>query len=989
MKTLLVLLGLSLHTAAFAQEYLGAAKAVERIATESAQAKAGDEKKNDPVTQWRARVGEFMKATPTLAPKDAAAQWLALVDAGRALPADGNRRSFDGESNTPSATFALTALPPPAAWDALDEAVAARPLEADSATLNLTLRMLTSALRGDHAMLAKTVADLKKAAVKSRGDRFSEYEFRGLDEWIAALKDDPKTVVARFEEEFAKFEQGESSGTLEIPDLVTLLGTARAETSIQRALMLPGAMIDVETGDSTRALAVKLTTKLAARLKKPQWRLIHGISTADLTLYEALAKKFPRKDGEDDDGRDDAESYYLIGLIEAKRSGEAVKLAIARAERAGEDADIGDGIGTAIRAGSVQGVRVFLRELLAKNPALPFWDDFISVSARIGEPANALAFLRETAARADLPAQARDYVGGHLWTALLAADEIDEGVKLLRELLEERIAELITDPMAAKKRSRRSSNDDPGSLAIRLCRIGRLLEKPDLIEAGLKAARMVIAESASAGETSGIDTTTADLLFDLERGAEAEALLVDAVIVRKKNSKDRENESPIHLRALANLYHRASRTDDVLALLTESPDWNAPDLAGIANDSFDGTLLAHITATALAAVGRKDEARNVVLHLLERKPGFDPAYELLLQLKGDDLIAQLDRLFARDRFEERPLIWKAKLQLEAGQLDEAEKTVRAAIAIDPSDGEQGKGTRMRAYAVLGDILEKKGDAAQAKIMRGAVEAIRLSENGDDWWQAGLLTRAVKKYEEALGHFADAYCIQSRLALRYADLGNFAKAEEHYRRAFELMPESFGRVESHCFGCEHAFNGERAQGIAEKVFTQLAEKTPGKAQVFYLLGYLRQEQDRYVEAAESFRKAVTRDPDYLNAWKKLAGLEDSITIPHAEREATALNILRLDPLRRHETRDSVMSAVADFRVLWKVLEDAAKLMPAQVTELFPLPASKAEDERRQKAAAESGQRTGSSRMAREAAAPRTPGAMLLQHGFIQKIAQLLR
>ena len=35
--------------------------------------------------------------------------------------------------------------------------------------------------------------------------------------------------------------------------------------------------------------------------------------------------------------------------------------------------------------------------------------------------------------------------------------------------------------------------------------------------------------------------------------------------------------------------------------------------------------------------------------------------------------------------------------------------------------------------------------------------------------------------KALGHFADAYCIQSRLALRYADLGNFTKAEEHYRR----------------------------------------------------------------------------------------------------------------------------------------------------------------------------------------------------------------
>ena len=52
-------------------------------------------------------------------------------------------------------------------------------------------------------------------------------------------------------------------------------------------------------------------------------------------------------------------------------------------------------------------------------------------------------------------------------------------------------------------------------------------------------------------------------------------------------------------------------------------------------------------------------------------------------------------------------------------------------------------------------------------------------------------------------FADAYCIQSRLALRYSELGDYVKAEQHYQRAFELMPDSFGRIESHCFGCEGA------------------------------------------------------------------------------------------------------------------------------------------------------------------------------------------
>ena len=83
-----------------------------------------------------------------------------------------------------------------------------------------------------------------------------------------------------------------------------------------------------------------------------------------------------------------------------------------------------------------------------------------------------------------------------------------------------------------------------------------------------------------------------------------------------------------------------------------------------------------------------------------------------------------------------------------------------------------------------------------------------------------------------------------------------------------MPESFGRVESHCFGCEGVFHGELAQNIAEKVFGELAAKTPDKPQVHYLLGYLREEQGRYQEALPELQKAVKLDPDYLNAWKHL-------------------------------------------------------------------------------------------------------------------------
>ncbi len=170
---------------------------------------------------------------------------------------------------------------------------------------------------------------------------------------------------------------------------------------------------------------------------------------------------------------------------------------------------------------------------------------------------------------------------------------------------------------------------------------------------------------------------------------------------------------------------------------------------------------------------------------------------------------------------------------------------------------------------------------------------------------------MRRYEAALADFADAYCIQARLALRYSEQGDDARAEEHYLRAFELMPDSFGRVESHCFGCEGAFTGTRAQNAAERVFTRLAATPPVKPQVHYLLGYLREAQGRTAEAAAAYQLAVKADPDYLNAWRKLEGLGERGAIPLADLEEATFSLLRLD----RTGRPNRAASVRNLRRLW--------------------------------------------------------------------------
>jgi tetratricopeptide (TPR) repeat protein len=254
-----------------------------------------------------------------------------------------------------------------------------------------------------------------------------------------------------------------------------------------------------------------------------------------------------------------------------------------------------------------------------------------------------------------------------------------------------------------------------------------------------------------------------------------------------------------------------------------------------------------------------------------------------------------------------------------GRLDEAESVARRAIAVDPSDGEEGVNDRMRAYAVLASVLEAKDASATAGVFRRAVAAIRISERSDELYRLGLYDRAFAGYQSALEQFADAYCIQSRLAVRLYDQGRKREALEHYRRAYELMPSSFGRVESHCFGCESVFQGLEQQQLAESVFGGLVAKDPANPQAQYMLAYLQKERGRLGAALKGFREAVRLDNEYLNAWKHLHDLGSHVYMAPRERDSARLRLLELDPRQQHVKYQ--LDGVGDLAALWRAVAAA--------------------------------------------------------------------
>ena len=843
----------------------------------------------------------------------------------------------------------LGVLPPVAAWAELAAEIRRRPLDAAAPAMSeLALRALAARLIGDTAEEVRLREPLTAALATSEAKEAARELIRAL----ASGEAESGALVRGFTQQLELREKGmnpEMAYSFEVPDLVSAVGKEGARPLLRRAVVLPVANLNAE-GRETAALLREVALEAIAELKVPRWALAAAPGSG--ALFEALEKRFPVVDATGMPALDaepsrrsreyeQARSNHLTDLIAAGRTAEAANLVLAlSASRSADGASLDLDVDSLTLGEHVAEAADFLRGLLTQNPALPLWEAYVKTAAFAGHSAEALALLRSTVADEKIGPAVRARIIPHLAAAFLADDQVEPGVAELRKILANPL------PLKSAQAEFRGAVEQQVRATVTLMQLGQSLARPALVDEALAARERW--SRLTAGTTDYTAVIFAQALRKTGRSAEAEKMIELAArdnLVGNGPGGGSDYMQTTFLTELAGVYHAAGRPAEVLALLERAPQWGAGDLAEL-GDGSSGELQFY-AAHALAETGRMAEAKSVLNLVLDRQGGYDPAYALLLRIGGADAGARLDALVARDRFEERPLIWKAEWLRRAGRMEEAEQTVRAAIAVDPSDGEQPKGDRMRAYAVLAEVRAARGDVEQSKFLRGVVQAIRESETADSWREAGLLQRAIAGYRRALGAFADAYCIQSRLAVQLNDLGKFDEAEEHYRRAYELMPDSFGRVESHCFGCERAFGPARAQGVAERVFAALVEKTPDRPQVHYLLGYLRMEQGRPAAALVHFRRAVELDADYLNAWKKIAALSREMRLPAADRDAAVLTILRLDPFRRHASAG--LEDLNDLRGLFGQIAALRAAFPEEPTQVFPLRASRERIEQQKRTA----------------------------------------
>lgn len=683
-----------------------------------------------------------------------------------------------------------------------------------------------------------------------------------------------------------------------LPDLVSALGPEKSEIILRKIFETTSRPLDSFNGEQTKKLAKSILLSDLDKAKSPQWSLAERPEDTDLVLR--LVNKFgvgSLKEG----SRGSAEEIYAAALLDSGKIDEAASFL--------SKGELSAGYFVLFYPRPEQARPLFERmsALLEKHPFTGVWQAYFALARNAGAEAEALKRAEQVLSSPDLGPKTKRTLLSERAKVAEAAGDVDTAVKSLIEASATEIEDSGGDTVL-------------GMLLSLAAATGR----KDVTDASIQA-------NAVGYERSYQNESISSLLLSQGRLADAQRLVLQTATQSGRFRQGGPTEDTAV--QLAEIYYLANRPKDVVELLDLFPSWEADDLLqvltlrrrGYARASFWGRSLGFISAWAFAETGKKELAIRTLHDLLAFDQTDDEAFELLNQLEGEAALSFYEDLVKIDPFAPRPVTWRADLLRRLGRLEEAEKVGREAISMDPTDGNASTGRRLRSYAILAQILRARSKNEEADLCERIVKAVRIAEKGDQYREAGLIPQAIQAYRESSSTFADAYCVEARLAVSLAAEGKNEEALAHYRRAYELMPDQFGRIESLCFGCESTFVGETLQNLALSVFQGLAKEQPNKPQVHYLLGKLYSQVGDSKAAVAAFRRAVELDPRYYNSWKELGELARLGAAPPDLAQEAAIAMVQLDPLRLHGgwRLDGTM---ADYGRLWNVLQGAYNRLP---------------------------------------------------------------
>lgn len=449
--------------------------------------------------------------------------------------------------------------------------------------------------------------------------------------------------------------------------------------------------------------------------------------------------------------------------------------------------------------------------------------------------------------------------------------------------------------------------------------LGTLLHRSDLVEKAVEIQK------------TGNQSDYLLSLFGLKRYAELE-----------KNALASEHEGAM---TLLHMYSDLGREQDVLDLLDQFPDWRDADLKDLSDyqDWKHHRNLFYEVAKALLKTDKKPLGTRVLRRSLTTEGAVEAAYDLFVQTVGkSEALKELERMYQADPYDPYPLVWRAKIFLSQKKFDEAEVSIRKAFLINPFDTSYLKCKAGTPQKVLRDILKAQGRKAEADKVDSLLEAIAIGEKAEELVSAGLIFDGVDLYKKAIALYPDQCSNQLGLGKALSSLEKHDEAERYYRNAFRLLPERIGQATDDSNRWD-LFENSREAKIAEDVFRERLKVEPNNPHLTFLLGSLCENQKRYSESISYLEKTSELDPQYLNAWCKLADwlLMPLLTSELSERCVTS--VVRLDPTGRYGYLSEDKSVVLNPLGYYNAVRSANRFHFMK-EQLYPLAAATVEIER---------------------------------------------
>ena len=161
-----------------------------------------------------------------------------------------------------------------------------------------------------------------------------------------------------------------------------------------------------------------------------------------------------------------------------------------------------------------------------------------------------------------------------------------------------------------------------------------------------------------------------------------------------------------------------------------------------------------------------------------------------------------------------------------------------------------------ANTYISDLTPLLKDPTKAVRMEAALKFTYLPANMIPEAHKAAYSNALEEFKNQNLHMADFPGGRGNLGLMHYNLGQFAEAEKHYKRAIEIDNQFTPAYVNLAL----TYNQQGKNSAAEKVYKYLIDLEPNMTGIYYSLGLLQVELQKYNDAIENLTIASKKEPD---------------------------------------------------------------------------------------------------------------------------------